>query len=83
MKSKFAKIIENKRKSQSEVARGRGFVAGENSLYDVTDAGGTTRTLLGSELKDGVPVIAGARLTVRPSLTHRPWTQLARRGEGR
>ena len=41
------------------------FVVDENSLYDVRDAAGRVETRLGSDLIDGVPVTAPARLTVR------------------
>jgi hypothetical protein len=41
------------------------YVVDENTLYDVTEAGGRTQTLLGSDLKDGVQVSAPARLIVR------------------
>jgi hypothetical protein len=41
------------------------FVVDENTLYDVRDAAGRVQTLLGSDLIDGVPVTAPARLRVR------------------
>jgi hypothetical protein len=43
------------------------FPVDENTLYDVTDGSGRTEALLGSDLKDGLPVAAPGRWTVRRS----------------
>jgi hypothetical protein len=43
------------------------YVVDGNTLYEVTGASGREQTLLGSDLKDGVPVSAPARVMVRPA----------------
>jgi hypothetical protein len=40
------------------------FAVDENTLYRITDATGQSRVRLGSELKEGLPVSAPARLVV-------------------
>ncbi len=42
------------------------FTVDENTLYSVRDSAGKERLALGSDLKDGIEVTAGARLRVMP-----------------
>jgi tagatose 1,6-diphosphate aldolase len=42
------------------------FTVDENTLYEIKDASGHVRVLLGSELKDGVPVTAPGRWVLQP-----------------
>jgi hypothetical protein len=43
------------------------YVVDENTLYEIRDAAGRVQTLLGSDLVDGLPITAPARLVVRPA----------------